>query len=332
MVLLLAVALLGTPTRALAHVPRPVLSGPAVADPGVVTVGRNRVVVATGRHALRATLGHRAHHWKWAGRALRRLPHWARRGPIWAPDLARVGHRWVLYYAAPVGGLGPQGRCIGTAIGRTAYGPFHPLDRRPLVCQRGAHTRRAYDLAGRGRHRPRRGVIDPSYFRDGSGRSYLLYKTAGRPSSIRVLPLARGGLARRPHAHSRELVRSRGIVENPTVVRRAKRYYLFTSEGSWAGCGYRETWRASRSLWHWSAWSHPFLSQRSTRGICGPGGADVARGARHAEVYFHGWVRRHGTGPARSRRPAYRGARRAIYAARLGWHRGRPVLRGFLRR
>jgi beta-xylosidase len=333
-VLLLGLSLfIGTPADARArHRARPILTGHAFGDPSVVAVGRDKMMVATGPRVLRASLGHGAHHWRWRKQALVGMPRWARhRGGVWAPDVARIGRRWVLYFAAPVRGLGGSARCIGVATSRTAYGPFRPSDRRPLVCQKGARTPRAYDMAAAHglRHR---GVIDPSYFRDRSGRSYLLYKTAGQPSSIRILPLAHGGLARRPHTRSHELVRSRGTVENPTMIRKGRRYFLFTSEDSWATCDYRETWRVSSRLRSWPAYGHRLLTQRSTHGLCGPGGADVVGSGRRTAVYFHGWVGRRSTAPVRSHHDVGDGARRALYAARLRWRHHRPVVWGWVRR
>lgn len=333
--LLLGASAEGSP-RHHAHAPRPVLKGHAFGDPGVVSLGRARVMVSTGDGVVRGTLARGARHWRWRSHALHRLPRWASNGPVWGPDLARISrHRWALYFAAPVRGLGPGAHCIGVAIARSPYDRFQPLDRRPLVCQTGAHTPKAYDVARVARvarRMPRRGVIDPSYFRDRRGRSYLLYKTSGRPSSIRMLPLARGGLARRPHSHSVLLVQARGIIENPTMVRRGHRYYLFTSEGVWSSCAYHEMWRSSSRLWSWTGPGRALLTRRSTRGLCGPGGADTAGSSRRMTVYFHGWVRGGSSRPLRWDQYAGRGARRAMYAARLRWSHDRPVIRGYLSR
>lgn len=326
--------LIGTPAEGSPEhrAPRPVLTGRALGDPSIVLIGHDRLMVATGRGVLRAALRHGSQHWRWRTRALTHLPRWAGRGGVWAPDLARVGNRWVLYFAAPVRGLGGSAHCIGVATSPTAYGRFRPSDVRPLVCQKGARSPRAYDMVRGTQRLPRRGVIDPSYFRDRSGHSYLLYKTAGQPSSIRILPLARGGLARRPHTHSRELLRSRGTVENPVVIRKGRGYVLLTSEGSWSTCGYRETWRTSPRLGRWPAAGRPLMTQRSMRGICGPGGADVVRSGRRSIVYFHGWVRRHSNAPLRGEHQVGDRARRAMYAARLRWRHGRPVVRGWVSR
>ena len=308
------------------------LTGRALGDPSIVAVGRGRLMVATGPRVLRASLRHGSRHWRWERQALTRLPRWARQtGGVWAPDLAYIDRRWVLYFAAPVRGLGGSARCIGVATSPSAYGPFRPSDRRPLVCQKGVRAPRAYDMAAPHglRHR---GVIDPSYFRDRSGRSYLLYKTAGEPSTIRIVPLAHGGLARRRHTHSHELVRSRGTIENPTVIRTGRRYFLLTSEGSWSTCGYRETWRESRNLRSWPHAGHPLMTQRSMRGVCGPGGADVVRTGRRTTVYFHGWVGHRSSVPLRATHNVGDRGRRALYAARLRWRHGHPAVRGWIRR
>ncbi|HJQ05154.1 MAG TPA: family 43 glycosylhydrolase [Nocardioides sp.] len=309
--------LLGARADASRQEPRPVLRGQVFGDPSVVTTRLGSVVVSTGPRVLRGALRRGGRHWHWRSAALVRVPRWARQGAVWGPDLAHVTrHRWVLYFAAQVRGLGGSAHCIGAAVARSPYGRFHPVDRRPLVCQAGARAPRAWDQL-RPRRMPRRGVIDPSYFRDRRGHGYLVYKTSGRPSSIRLLPLAHGGLGRRRHSHSVRLVRSRGIIENPMLVGHHGRYYLLTSEGDWSGCGYHETWRASRHLGRWSGRAHELLTRRSTHGVCGPGGADIAGRRGHKKVYFHGWVR---------------GGRRAMYAARLAWRHGRPVIHGYARR
>ncbi|MBO0703424.1 MAG: hypothetical protein J2P38_10860, partial [Candidatus Dormibacteraeota bacterium] len=188
-------------------------------------------------------------------------------------------------------------------------------------CPRGARTAPAPDPARPAHGRlPHRGVIDPSVL--GMGRRlYLVYKTQGVPSTIRIVLLHHRGLLAGRHSH--ELIRSRHIVENPVIQRRGHHYVLVTSEGSYKGCGYTTVWRRSRHLFRWSgARPHVLLRQRNT-GICGPGGADVVR-RRHGDlVFFHGWTC--GSHP-RACRSGGRG-RRTMYAVSLVWHSGRPRLR-----
>jgi hypothetical protein len=161
-------------------------------------------------------------------------------------------------------------------------------------------------------------VIDPSYFHIGT-RSYLLYRTQRTPATIRIVRLWHHGV--RAARHSRQILRTRHITENPVLVRHGHRWVLFTSEGYYGSCGYRTSWRSSRSLFHFSTRGHRLLAGRQAH-VCGPGGLDVAGRL----VFFHGWVclgerpcrRGHDLGATRY------GARRTMYAGRLRWHHGRP--------
>ena len=315
----------------------PLLHGHGFADPSVARYGGGYVAVSTGIGAVRATAHHPTGPWRIRRRAMVRLPRWASDNVIWASDVVRVGHHWLLYYSAPVRGLGPEGRCIGVASSRTALGNFRSTSRRPLVCPGRARTRPAYDRMSRRSHRlPRTGVIDPSGFRSRHGRRYLLYKTQGLPSTIRIVRLSADGRRVKRHARSRQLLRSRHIIENPVMLQKRRRFVLITSEGFYGRCSYRTTWRRSTTLGrHWQHARRHVLLHRSTR-LCGPGGADVVtRAGARPLLFFHGWTcwhtrracprrfhidRPHGTRPHRS-----------LYAAHLRWRRGMPRVRGFLR-
>jgi hypothetical protein len=315
----------------------PVLPAQGFADPSVVRFSGGYVALATGIGAPRATATNPRGPWRMRSRAMPRVPAWARSAQVWASDMMRIHHRWLLYYSVPVRGLGREGRCIGVATSRSALGRFRPVGHRPLVCPRAARTRRAWDtMAHRGRNLPRGGVIDPSVFRGASGRPYLLYKTQGYPASIRVLPLSPGGARARHHARSRQLVRSRGIVENPVMLRRHGRFVLLTSEGFYGDCHYRTTWRRSKHLMRWKHARPHTLLRRAGLGVCGPGGADVVtvRG-RRSLVFFHGWTCWGGRLPCPPgfRMTHARGLRahRTLFAAHLRWtHHGKPRVRRFL--
>lgn len=298
-------------------------SGHNFPDPAVTAYRGGLVAVATGADAPRMVTKAANAPWHRAGRALTRKPGWATGQGVWGVDIARVGDRWLLYFASPVRGLGTEGRCIGVAVGKRPLGRFTPVGR-PLVCPRAAHTAPAPDRVRAPSSRlPRRGVIDPSVFRDGK-RLYLLYKTQGIPSTIRIVRLTGGGLHAARTSH--ELIRERHIVENPVLVRHGHRYLMLTSEGSYSSCSYRTVWRTSTRLLRWSTRRSGLLVGRGS-GICGPGGADVV--VRHAGpvVVFHGWA----CGRFADRCPTGDNARlqsrRTLYAARLVWHKGAPRLR-----
>jgi arabinan endo-1,5-alpha-L-arabinosidase len=322
--------------------PPPVHSTQRFADPSVTVAPSGLVATSTGASTPRATADRPAGPWKQATPALAALPVWATGPLVWAADIARVGDRWLLYYAAPVSGLGPDGRCIGVAVASAAMGEFRPVGSRPLVCPRRAKTPLAYDVVPGARKSglPRDGVIDPSLFVDGRD-LHLLYKTQGRPSSIRVVQLNGRGVrtARRDggDVRSDEVLRSGGTVENPVVVRRGDGYVLFTSSGNFKTCRYRTMWRRSTDLTDFtSARSHVLLS-RSRTGVCGPGGADLATRGGVSLMYFHGWMcgppadlthcpSRFALEQDSSLRP-----RRSMFAARMRWtDNDRPRLRFFL--
>ena len=327
--LLLATVLVAPSAARAETYPEPVLTGD-VGDPSVVADGRRLVVVATGAQVDRA-VKEPGRAWRWAEPVLASRPGWARQGAIWAADLTRVGDRWLLYFAVPVRGLGREGRCIGVAVARGPLKLFRPVGSRPLVCPARAKVPAAADPVVVP-DLPSKGVIDPSAYEEG-GRRYLLYKTDGRPSSLRLLPLTANG--RNAAGASVELVRSAGVIENPVLLRNAGGYYLFASEGDFARCTYHQTWRRSASLTAWTdAVPAVLLDRTTTGGLCGPGGGDVVVRKGRATLYFHGWVRLHSTTPKGAAFWGWNGgerkARRAMYAARLAFRGGVPTVVRYL--
>ncbi len=312
------------PADARRHSPRPITEH-TIADPSVVPYASGFLAISTGVGAPGAVASSVSGQWHRTGPLLRHLPPWAKNHVVWAADAAHEGRRWVMYYSAPVRGLGHDARCIGVAVSSNPARGFDARGRRPLVCPHGAHARADDRLPGRARSLPHRGVIDPSYFRSGR-HSYLLYRTQGTPATIRIVRLRHHGL--RATRHSHQILRTRHVTENPVLVRRHHRYVLFASQGFYGSCAYRTSWRASRSLRHFPSRGHQLLSRRRTR-ICGPGGLDVAG----RTVFFHGWLcGDRGRHCRHSRDYTHRAAaHRRMYAGRLQWHHGRPhvqVLRG----
>jgi hypothetical protein len=305
------------------------------ADPAVVERADGLLGVATGARGAVGRAGAPRPRGPWTDLpgSFGSEPDWVVPGEhVWAPDLARVDGRWLVYYAVRVEGVGTAGRCIAVAEAPAPDATFTPLADRPLVCPARAATPTASDtLATRGRALPRQGVIDPSLFRR-DGRLYLLYRTQGVPSTIRMVRLAPSGTRVAAGHRSRELVRSAGIVENPVLVQR-RGFVLFTSEGWFGHCRYRTRWQRSTSLWDWKSSRAHVLLDRASTGLCGPGGADVLRtrsGATH--VYLHGWVCDDSPAPCPAgfsieEGASTPGARRALYGARLRWTRtARPYL------
>jgi arabinan endo-1,5-alpha-L-arabinosidase len=331
-VALLATTLLGVPAQA-AERPRPVLNVD-FPDPAVVATRSGLVGYSTGERVPHAWSRTPRGRWRSGAGVLTRHPRWAAEGGIWAVDVARVRGEWLLYYAVPVDGIAEHGRCIGVARSRSPRGPFRPVGRRPLVCPSYADTPRALDpLLPRDRSLPRAGVIDPSVFVDADGAAYLLYKTDRIPSSIRLLQLSRSGTRPRAGEVSRELMRSPGVIENPVLAQRSEGYVLLLSEGDWTRCGYTTVWRRSPSLLDWSAAEAGVLLDKES-GLCGPGGADFVDDGGRDLLFLHGWTCRGTPRPCEGRgkwdhRRKARGLR-ALYAARLRWEAGLPVVSGWL--
>jgi len=329
-IVLVTLALLGLPVAtggtapagARQPVPRPVTRH-AFADPSVMRYAGGYLAISTGRRAPGAVASSPTGRWRSTGPLLHHLPAWVAPGGIWAADAAHIGRRWVMYYAAPVRGLGAGARCIGVALSSDPSRGFDARGRKPLVCPAGARGRHADDrLRGRSRRLPQAGVIDPSFFRRGH-QMYLLYRTQRTPATIRIVRLHHGG--RRAARHSRQVLALRHIVENPVLLHRGHRYILITSQGYYGSCAYTTTWRSSRSPFHFPVRGHRLLDDGRTR-VCGPGGLDVVS---RRLVFFHGWVcgDRSGAG----RRCSFgqhvdlrRSARRTLYAGRLRWRHGRP--------
>jgi hypothetical protein len=298
------------------------------ADPSVVAYGGGYLAVSTGKRAPGAYSRTPVGPWRSTGPLLHHLPHWVSSPEIWAVDVAHIGKRWVLYYAARVRRLAPGARCIGVAVTRNPARGFDARGRKPLVCPAGAKARKAGDrVLGRARSLPRSGVIDPSVFTRGK-HHFLLYRTQGMPATIRLVRLRHHGLRAAHHSH--QLLRVPHIVENPVLVHHGRRFTLFTSQGYFGSCGYQTTWRSSRHLLHgWHTHGHRLLNRHSTR-LCGPGGLDVASG--RTLVFFHGWVCGRGRRCSQGHHvDLRRTSRRTLYAGLLRWHHGHPHIR-FLRR
>ena len=270
---------------------QPVLSYRGVADPTVARYPGGWVAVATGPAAPRAIAPQPGGPWQNIPSALTLLPSWAISGRIWASDLVQVNGVWTLYFSAEVAGLGLDGRCIGTATASDPTQTFVP-DERPLVCPRQAVAPPAYDkIKRRDRGMPRGGVIDPDYFKDKGGKQYLLYRTQGTPSSIRIVELPSSGRGDGPPARSSELVRHPGVIENPSLIRRGRQYVLLTSEGDFRQCSYKTTFRRSVRLTDWSRSDRQVLVDTKKSGLCGPGGADLGRGpGGEPMLFFHAWT------------------------------------------
>jgi len=310
---------------------RPLFRHTEMPDPTGIAFRGRYVAIGTGSLAPRSIATSVAGPWKDRGNALKRLPPWATGRNIWASDIVQVEkHKFLLYFAAPAGGLGPLGRCIGVAVSRSPLEKFHP-QRRPITCPRMARTPLASDKIRPPSPSPHAaGVIDPEGYQARNGARYLLYRTQGTPSSIRMVRLTRDGLRARKGGRARILATSRGVIENPVLVQQRKGWVLITSQGYYGDCNYRTTWRRAPTLQGLKKVRSRALVTRASTRLCGPGGADVIHGSL---LFFHAWTCRQRACPHRDlqKKPRY-GAQRSLFAAQLRWdRRGRPHLGAFVK-
>jgi hypothetical protein len=246
--------------------------------------------------------------------ALPRLPAWAQPGYTWAPAAVhRPGEPYRLYFTARYGFSGRP--CIGVAQSPTPEGPFVPTsETKPLVCPLGEG-----------------GAIDPSLFRDDDGTEYLLWKTdsnccSGAPA-IYLQRLSPDGLALEgPHGADSPWILTDAtplihrdqpwegqVVEAPSLIKHAGRYFLFYSGGYYGASSYAVGYAsADRLLGPYQKATAPILS--AANGLSGPGGQDVFTGPNGATVMaFHAWRE---LPPPRHR---------ALYVSPLTWDINGPV-------
>lgn len=264
------------------------------------------------------------------------LPAWVdRRHPqVWAPEVARIGPRYVLYFNARHAVLTRnegsaerprilQRQCLGAAVSRLPAGPFLGIDQ-PLICAEHAA-----------------GAIDASLFRDGD-RLYLLYKEDGNccgpGSAIYAVGLDGDGLAALGPRH--RLVASDDspgpeddwewrVVEAPTMVRRGERYHLFYSGNFFGNRNYAVGYLVCASPRGpcRDPGGNPILRSHGGSEPIGPGHQAILEEGRRSYLFHHGW----NADPDGRERPGFH--RRCLYVSRLRWARGadggeRPVVDG----
>ena len=154
-------------------------------------------------------------------------PKWNAKGMIWAPDINKIGDKYVLYYAKSVWG-GEWEAGVGVAVADSPQGPFtdcgNIIDSRKIGIQN---------------------CIDPFYIEDG-GRRYLFW---GSFHGIYGAELTADGLSLKPDSKPRKVAGS--FMEGAYIQRRGGYYYLFGSAGTCcegAKSTYRVTVGRSKNL------------------------------------------------------------------------------------
>lgn len=221
-------------------------------------------------------------------------PSWAS-GDFWAPEIHRVGSRWIAYFSAR---RASDGRLVvGAATAPSATGPFTDLGR-PLV------------------DGPSPGVIDVSYFEASDGRRFLLYKVDGNAVGARtpilIRPLNEDGVSFSGAATeilSNDRAWEGALVEGPWMIERDGYFYLFYSGNGYATTRYAAGVARSRApTGPFTKASAPILVSNAAWG--GPGHGSIVRGPSGSWVHvYHAWVGGHvGGSPGR-----------LVLADRVGW-------------
>lgn len=263
-------------------------------------------------------------HWSYArdpaGRKIDALPKlgaWAKPGFTWAPEVLRLGDRYLLYYTASAPKLNSQ--CIGVAVAADPLGPFVDGSAQPLVCQT--------ELGG---------SIDADAFRDSDGKLYLYFKNdgnrIGKHSSIWGQELAPDGMSL--VGQPAELIRDdqeweQKLVEAPTMVRSPLGYELFFSA---AFFGWNPEQKLSPYGMGYASCSSPLgpcskspdnpilhsFNDREAGCLSGPGHQSIFTVGDRSFMSFHAWAATSGCRKADDKR--------YLYIAPIFWRDGKPQI------
>lgn len=257
--------------------------------------------------------------------AMPALAPWVKAGRTWAPEVLKLGDRWLLYYTANHRKRDLQ--CVGVAVASDPRGPFRDSSAEPLVCQ--------FELGG---------TIDAHPFRDGDGKHYLYYKSdannpkVGKQTAIWVQPLSADGLqvsGKPVSLLTNDKPWEAHVIEAPTMVRRPDGGYTMLFSANHFG------WEGHQTLSPYAmgyatctgpmgpctdAPDSPILysySSKSAGCLSGPGHQMVFAAQGKAFIAFHAWAANAGC------RNLNKG--RFMYIAPLGWKGAKPVIGESLR-
>lgn len=254
---------------------------------------------------------------------LPKLGSWAKPGFTWAPEVLKLGDKWLLYYTASDRKRNAQ--CIGVAVASDPKGPFVDTRSEPILCQE--------ELGG---------AIDANPFRDKDGKLYLYWKTDGnrvrRPTDLWGAELAPDGLSLAGKPVDLGLSDAEGwkqrVIEAPTMIRTPDGLAMLYSAGYF---GWNDDQRLSPYSMTFALCSGPLgpcrdgspkpllhsFSDKVIGCVSGPGHQSVFRAQGGTFISFHGWAT---ASNCRKGKDA-----RYLYIAPFGWENGKPELAPSLR-
>lgn len=256
-------------------------------DPDVLQVSNDYYAYATnsGGINIQVARSNDLVHWSVLQDALPSLPAWAARefGNVWAPEVSSFDRKtYTMYYVARYKISAGGTQCIGIATSILPQGPFQSPAEKPFVCQTGLG-----------------GSIDPSVFTDDDGSRWLLWKNDGNSTGgqtwIYLQRLSADGQAL--EGEPTRLITAdqtwEGVlVEAPTLIKHAGKYYLFYSANAYNDRRYAVGYAVADRIDgpYTKPQSTPLLATRIPAGIVGPGGQDlVIDDDGELWMLFHAW-------------------------------------------
>lgn len=254
--------------------------------------------------------------------ALPRLGGWAKPGFTWAPEVLKVGDRYLLYYTAS--DVKRNAQCIGVAVSSDPLGPFVDDRPEPIVCQT--------ELGG---------SIDPDAFRDTDGKLYLYFKSdgnrIGKHTAIWGQQLSPDGLS--AVGQPVELIHDdkgweQRLVEAPSMLRSPLGYELFFSA---AFFGWNSDQQRSPYAMGYATCSGPLgpcakspenpilhsIDDRQSGCLSGPGHQSIFTVGERTFMSFHAWAPTSGCRKADDKR--------YLYVTHIFWADGKPQIAPSLR-
>lgn len=174
--------------------------------------------------------------WTEVGNAMPVIADWSVSGRHWAPEVIKVGDRYLSYYTARRADIAQQ--AVSVAVSDSPTGPFVDNRSAPLVGQQ-----------------TEGGSIDPSPFRDTDGSLWLLWKNdgnaAGLPSYIYLQRLSDDGLELRGDPQrivGMDRPYETYTIEGPSVFVHKGTYYCLYSTGEYWNDSYGVCWASAPTI------------------------------------------------------------------------------------
>jgi beta-xylosidase len=268
------------------------------ADPAALADGDRYVFYSTESGGLHipAVTSTDLRSWSAPVDALPERPRWSRSGPVWAPAATRRADGAYLLAFATLHHANGQ-MCVSVAVSDRATGPFVDRSTAPLVCDHGQG-----------------GAIDPSFFVDADGATWLLWKSEGVPGrhrsrlhSQRIDPVTLTRIGAPHELLGSDLPWEHPIVENPAMALIDGTYVLLYSANRWETSRYATGWALCTGP-AGPCHKAPRPLMVNDRRRSGPGGASWFLTAND-----HPWIAYHGWKDGRAGHPD--GGQRALYLA-----------------